>query len=230
MNFSFNLPVRIISGSNCIKKNAALLSIGSSALIVSGKNGAKKSGALDDVIDALTECGVEYTIFDKITENPPIETCFEGGRLAADVGADFIIGIGDNHTRRKTQESYNVNWVSLVHPTAQIGYKASIGQGTVVMPGAIICTCAEIGRGCIVNTCASVDHECKLKDFVHVSAGVRVAGNVTIGDNTFVGIGATVSNNIEITSNCLIGAGAVVVKNITEAGTYIGVPARKLIK
>ncbi len=147
-----------------------------------------------------------------------------------DAKTDFIIGIGNNHTRKKIQESYNVNWVSLVHQSAQIGYKASIGKGSVVMAGAVICTCAEIGAGCIVNTCASVDHECKLEDFVHVSAGVRVAGNVTIGDSTFVGIGATISNNIEITSNCLIGAGAVVVKTIKEAGTYIGVPARKLIK
>lgn len=94
MNFSFNLPVRIVSGPDCIQKNASLLSIGHSALIVTGKNGAKKSGALDDVIAALAAHGIEYTVFDKITENPPIETCFDGGRLAADVGADFIIGIG----------------------------------------------------------------------------------------------------------------------------------------
>jgi alcohol dehydrogenase class IV len=94
MNFSFNLPVRIVSGPNCIQKNAELLSIGSSALIVTGKHGAKKSGALDDVTDTLSKQGIEYTVFDKITENPPLETCFEGGRLAADVGAEFIIGIG----------------------------------------------------------------------------------------------------------------------------------------
>lgn len=94
MNFSLNLPVRIVSGVNCIKKNPELLTIGASALIVTGKNGAKKSGALDDVIDVLSSNGVSFTVFDRITENPPIETCFEGGLLAADVGADFIIGIG----------------------------------------------------------------------------------------------------------------------------------------
>lgn len=94
MNFSFNLPVRIISGSNCIEKNASLLCIGRSALIVTGKNGAKKSGALDDVTTVLSANDISYHVFDCIAENPPIETCFKGGRLAADVGADFIIGIG----------------------------------------------------------------------------------------------------------------------------------------
>ena len=94
MNFSFNLPVRIVSGTNCIKKNPELLSLGNSALIVTGKNGAKKSGALDDVTEILSSRGLQYTGFDSIKENPPLETCFEGGLLAADVGADFIIGIG----------------------------------------------------------------------------------------------------------------------------------------
>ena len=94
MNFSFNLPVRIVSGFDCIQKNAPLLCLGECALIVTGKNGAKKSGALDDVISALAENGIRYSVFDEITENPPIETCFDGGRMAADIGADFIIGIG----------------------------------------------------------------------------------------------------------------------------------------
>lgn len=94
MNFSFNLPVRIVSGIDCIQKNASLLCQGRSALIVTGKSGARMSGALDDVLRVLLENDVAYSIFDRIAENPPIETCFEGGRLAADVGADFIIGIG----------------------------------------------------------------------------------------------------------------------------------------
>ncbi|MCF0112187.1 MAG: acetyltransferase, partial [Erysipelotrichaceae bacterium] len=49
-----------------------------------------------------------------------------------------------------------------------------------------------------------------------------------IGSMTWIGAGATVSNKISICSNCMIGAGAVVVKNITEEGTYVGVPAKKI--
>ena len=94
MNFSLNMPVRIVSGVNCIQKNSDLICIGHSALIVTGRSGAKKSGALDDVINILSENGIEYSVFDGITENPPLSVCFEGGRFAADVGADFVIGIG----------------------------------------------------------------------------------------------------------------------------------------
>jgi sugar O-acyltransferase (sialic acid O-acetyltransferase NeuD family) len=95
------------------------------------------------------------------------------------------------------------------------------------MAGAVVNPYTEIGQGCIINTCASVDHDCRIGDYVHVSVGAHVAGTVIIGDNSWVGAGATISNNIEIVEDCMIGAGAVVVKNIEESATYIGIPARK---
>ena len=94
MNFSFNLPVKIISGIDCIKKNAEAIHLGNSAFIVTGKSGAKLSGALEEVLDVLESAGISCCVFDSITENPPLTTCYEGGKLAADFGADFIIGIG----------------------------------------------------------------------------------------------------------------------------------------
>jgi alcohol dehydrogenase class IV len=94
MNFSFELPVKIVSGTDCIKKNTGLLSLGRRALIVTGKSGARLCGALDDVCQALESMGIAYDVFDKIAENPPLETCYEGGRFASDVDADFVIGIG----------------------------------------------------------------------------------------------------------------------------------------
>ena len=94
MNFSFELPVKIISGIDCIKKNKERLALGSSALIVTGRSGARLSGALDDVCAVLEELGISYHLLDRVAENPPLETCYEGGRLASDISADFVIGIG----------------------------------------------------------------------------------------------------------------------------------------
>ena len=84
-----------------------------------------------------------------------------------------------------------------------------------------------IGEGCIINTACSIDHDCKLGNFVHVAVGAHLAGSVTVGERTWVGAGATISNNISICGECMIGAGAVVVKDIAENGTYVGVPAKK---
>lgn len=86
---------KVISGKNCLKENGNLLTgFGKKCLIVTSKSGAKKSGALDDVIEILENASIEYSIFDKITENPLVSTVIDGGKAARDCGAGFIIGIG----------------------------------------------------------------------------------------------------------------------------------------
>lgn len=94
MNFDFFMPVKLLTGENVIRKNSAEFALGKKAMIVTGKHSAKASGALDDVTASLGAVGAEYVVFDKITENPPIMTCFEGGRLAREEGVDFIVAIG----------------------------------------------------------------------------------------------------------------------------------------
>ena len=143
-----------------------------------------------------------------------------------DGNTDFIIGVGNNAVRKMIAEMYKVNWVSIVHPSAQIAYNVTIGNGTVVMANAVINVCATIGEHCIINTGAIVEHDNVIQNYAHISPRAALGGTVHIGSLTHVGIGAAVKNNIEICPSCIIGAGAVVVKNINESGTYVGVPVR----
>lgn len=94
MNFNVNIPTQIISGENCVALNASRLIRGSKCFIVTGKSGAKKSGALDDIIGVLTNASVSYVIFDNVGENPTAQVCFEGGKICSDEGCDFVIAIG----------------------------------------------------------------------------------------------------------------------------------------
>lgn len=147
--------------------------------------------------------------------------------------ADFFVAIGNNEIRKKVQEIFiaqGLNIVTLVHPNAVIGIDVEIGIGTVIMAGVVINSSTRIGNGCIINTCSSVDHDNEIKDYVHLSPGVRTAGNVTVDHTTWLGIGSVVSNNIYICEECRIGSGAVVINRITESGTYTGVPARRIGK
>lgn len=96
------------------------------------------------------------------------------------------------------------------------------------MPGVIINNSTKIGKGCIVNTGSTVDHDCIIEDYVHISPGTNIAGGVFVGEETWLGIGSKVINNIKIIKGCKIGAGSVVVKDINKAGTYVGVPVRNI--
>ena len=90
----FYMPSRILSGKDVITRNSKALALGSKCFIVTGRSSAEKSGALADVIASLLENSIDYEVFNKIEENPQLLVCYEGGKLASEFGADFIIGIG----------------------------------------------------------------------------------------------------------------------------------------
>lgn len=145
---------------------------------------------------------------------------------------DFFVGIGNNAVRRRIFELMQrsgANMVSLCHPNAVIGSNVQLGKGVAVMAGAVINNGTRIENGAIINTCSSVDHDCRIGAFVHVSVGAHLAGTVTVGEETFIGAGVTVINNVSISKSCMIGAGGVVIKDIHESGTYIGVPVKGVL-
>ena len=166
--------------------------------------------------ESIHECG-GYSLVGKSSE-------------AGTIDADVIVGIGNAGVRKRIQKSIpDEKLVTLIHPDAVIAEDVEIGAGTVVMAGAVINPGVRIGKGCIINTCSSVDHDCDVGDYVHISVGSHLCGTVSVGSGTWIGAGATVSNNVSICSDSMIGAGAVIVKNIDSAGTYMGVPARRII-
>ncbi len=198
-------------------------------LIIIGASGHGKV-----VADIAVQNGYEEILF--LDDNPEIKEC--GGFPVVGISKDsvnymeydFIVGIGDVQNRIRIQEQLEregLHITTLIHPSAVVAKSAVIQSGTVVMAGAVINPGAKIGKGCIINTCSSVDHDCVISDYVHVSVGVHIAGMVHIGERTWIGAGATVSNNLSICADCMIGAGAVVVNNLTESDTYLGIPARK---
>ena len=195
-------------------------------IVIIGGSGHGKVAA-----DIALKCGYTDIVF--LDDNISIKNCGRHSVVGSndrveDINGDVIVAIGNSAARRRIQESIEEERLAvLIHPDAVVAEDVTIGSGTVVMAGTVINPGSMIGRGCIINTCASVDHDCKLGDYVHVAVGAHLAGSVEVGDETWIGAGATVSNNIEICGRCMIGAGAVVVKDIEEAATYLGVPARQ---
>lgn len=147
--------------------------------------------------------------------------------------AAVTVAIGNNAIRlAKIQQLQDAGakLVTLIHPQAIVSSYADLQPASVVFAGAVINPFAQIGRGCIINTAASIDHDCVIADGVHISPGAHLAGNVSVGKETWVGIGAAVKQGINIAANCTVGAGAVVVKDIASDLTVVGNPAKQLLK
>lgn len=146
-----------------------------------------------------------------------------------DSKTDFVIGIGNNSIRKKIAEENDVNYVSLIHPSAQLGLCVKIGKGTVVMAQAAINSDATIKNHCIINTGAVIEHDNVIEDYVHISPKAALGGTVHVGELSHIGIGAVVKHSLNICSECVVGAGAAVIKDIEKSSTYAGVPAKEVV-
>jgi acetyltransferase-like isoleucine patch superfamily enzyme len=85
-----------------------------------------------------------------------------------------------------------------------------------------------ISDNVLLNTASRISHHSTIRSHCFVAPGVTIAGKVTIEECCFLGVGSTIFDNVSIPSGTLIGGGAVVVRSIVQAGTYIGVPAKKV--
>ena len=148
--------------------------------------------------------------------------------MADSLDGDLFIAVGNAQIRKKLMEKYpRRSFPVLIHPSSVIADDVEIGAGTVIMAGVVINPGTRLGKGVIINTSSSIDHDCVIGDFSHVSVGAHLAGTVNVGSMTWIGAGAVVVNNIDICEGCMIGAGAVVIRSIGRSGTYIGVPAQE---
>jgi sugar O-acyltransferase (sialic acid O-acetyltransferase NeuD family) len=142
------------------------------------------------------------------------------------------IGSAGNPERRirlfETFKKAGYRFMTVIHPFSYVSQDAVIGEGTQVMAGAVIQPGTNIGCNCIVNTKASVDHDCRIGDHVHVAPGATICGGVTIGTGTHIGAGATVIQSKRLGERCMVGAGALVNRDVRDTATVIGIPAKEV--
>lgn len=138
----------------------------------------------------------------------------------------MIIAVGNNDTRRKLARRFNGPFATVVHPSASVSKRSTIGEGSVIMAGVSVNSNVRVGEHVILNTNCSVDHDCELGDFVHVSPNVALAGNVKIGEGTHLGIGSCVIQGIIIGKWATIGAGTVVITDVPDHAVMVGNPGR----
>ena len=91
----FYMPTKIYHEAEAVRKHGEEMAhTGKKALIVTGHSSSKKNGALKDVTDSLDKYHTAYIIYDKITENPTIESVMDAAEIGRREGTDFVIGIG----------------------------------------------------------------------------------------------------------------------------------------
>lgn len=142
-----------------------------------------------------------------------------------------LVAIGSNKARCSVASwllNHGFELVSAVHPSAQLARGVTMGNGTVVMAGAVINSDSSLGDNIIVNTRASIDHDCTIGDCVHIAPGSVLCGTVTVGEGSFICAGATIIPNLVVGMNVTVGAGSTVIKTVPDNVIVVGSPAKQI--
>ena len=195
-------------------------------------------GHARSVADIALSCGYEKLIF--VARSAYSGENFFGHKVISsidkidkidDIAGDAISAAGDN-SKRALECSFikavGLNLISLISPSAHIGIGCSIGAGCLVGSHAHLGPQSIVGDGCIINTGAIVEHESRVGMYSHIAVNAAIAGKSSVGNFCMLGIGSSVVDGVSITDCVIVGAGGVVHSSITQAGTYVGVPARKI--
>lgn len=144
---------------------------------------------------------------------------------------EVVVAIGNPLDRWEMVQKLpkETKYFTYIHPTAQI-YSSleNIGKGSIICPGVIITTNVELGEHTHLNLLSTIGHDCKIGNYFTTAPGAKISGNCDIKSGVYIGTNASVREKISICSQVTIGLNAGVVKNITEWGTYVGVPAKKI--
>jgi acetyltransferase EpsM len=196
-------------------------------LIGAGGHGAVIKEILDENSSNIV-CFIDANF--SINECLGVNVIHEETELIHKDAVAFVISVGSNQIRKNIANQHSRQYINAIHPSSVISKSLAIGVGNAVMAGVCINARTRIGNHCIVNTNATVDHDCVLEDFVHVSPGAQLGGNVYIGEGAHIGIGASVKPGVKIGKWSVVGAGAVVVNDVAEGITVVGVPAKPISK
>ena len=127
---------------------------------------------------------------------------------------DIFIAVGNNVFRKQLYnqaKEIGYNIITLISNEATVSKYASIKQGSVIFPHAVIEPNVMIGNNCIVCANATINHDAIIRDACLIYSNTVIRPNVIIHELTRIGSNCTVTFGKEIEEGSDIKDGEVVI-------------------
>jgi acetyltransferase EpsM len=140
----------------------------------------------------------------------------------------FVCALATTHRDRFTEQMEGMGFspATVVHPTAHVSERSSLGPGCVALPRVVVAAETEVGRHVLLSRGVLVGHHTRIGDHASLLPGAGVGGNSIIGSATYIGMGSIVLNGLSVGEHAVVGAGAVVTRDVPARTQVVGVPAK----
>lgn len=192
------------------------------------------------LIERINEIESTWNIVGYIDDGVEVDTDVDGYRVLG--GIEYlsaykekiavVVAIANVQIRKKVVEKIsnnkNLRFPNLIDSSAIISNRVEMGIGNIICSGTIVSVDSKMNNYNVIDWNCTIGHDVVIGSFITAYPSVNISGSVTISTETEIGTGTQIIQGKSITDNVIIGAGSVVVKDVKEAGTYIGIPVRKI--
>ena len=158
-----------------------------------------------------------------------LEIIGDPDRYEPQSGDALLLAIGIPVIRRQVAESLRLRgamFLTLVHPTAIVAPTATIGEGSVICPYAIVSDAARVGAFVLMNYHSSLGHDASAGDHAVLSPYATLGGNSHIGEDVFMGLHASVGPGKRIGTRSKVSANSCALSDAPPESIIYGAPGR----
>jgi acetyltransferase EpsM len=119
-------------------------------------------------------------------------------------------------------------FANVIHPSAVVSTKATIGRGIVLMPFTLVGPDVVLGNHSQMFAQSFVGHDTVVEEMVFIANNASVGGRVLIKKGAHIGSNSSIIERIEIGRFAIVGIGSVVLRNVEDYQVVVGNPARTI--
>lgn len=194
------------------------------------------------VIEDMAKAGNSIAVAGFLNDHEPIGSLIgeyevigrprEWKNLESDIQIVFaLLSVGKMEERSNLLSALAVpedRLATLVHPTALLGFGASIGKGSVICSYVTCQPGSSVGNNSIVRAGANLGHDTKVADFVDIGPNCTLCGYSVVAKGAHVAPNSVVRDSVSVGEFGVLSAGSVALKNIEPRTVWMGNPARRV--
>ena len=174
-------------------------------------------GFLDDNLETMNN----------FPDYPPVLGTVDGYQIEPD--DVFFNSIGDIKAKKlciKKILDKGGNFLTLIHPTAQVSPDTKIGKGCMLSSYVGVGVETTIGDFCLLQSKCTIGHDVIVGDFSRIDCNVVLIAGVKVGKDVCVHTSSVVNHNVQLGDGSTVGAMSFVIKNVKPGQTVFGNPAK----